>query len=57
MSYYEDQLKKIDFSAKPFPPKVKFSDENRNETNWLSINKESAIVIVEHLKKYLEEEK
>lgn len=47
--YYTSQLNRINFHCL-YSPTVKFSDEN-GATNYLQINKESAVVIIKKLKK------
>jgi len=48
-TYYQDQLNKINFHCL-YSPQVKFTDESGG-TNWMRVNKESAICIIKKLKK------
>ena len=47
--YYKDELNKVDFNGE-YPATVKFSSENGN-TKHLNVNKESAKIIINKLKK------
>jgi len=48
MCYYSDELKRISTKSE-FPAQVKLSDAEGNKTKFLSLNKESAKVLVEWL--------
>lgn len=48
MCYYSEQLKRINLKSE-FPAQVKLSDGEGNKTNFLSLNKESAKVLVKWL--------
>ncbi len=51
-AYYKRQLKKINTKTE-YPTKIKFFNEtNENSTNFMDLNKDTAIVIVEWLQKY-----
>ena len=48
LNYYQSEVNKINFHLE-YPAKVLFVDEN-NKTKFLSLNKESAKVIIDKLK-------
>jgi adenine specific DNA methylase Mod len=48
-NYYESEVNKINFHLE-YPAQIKLSDNNGN-TKWLSLNEESAKIIIDKLKK------